>query len=158
MISSVVGQVHPNLGLARYKSVGYLAIAELRLPFSSTSSLTYPGIMERKPSRPSRSRAVSRYQYQRAYQACIPCARHKTKCKRSDNAITCERCEKKGIRCMSSSKRPWSRSTPKGNKLNTYSPLVTPDAETDPALRMREIHDVDGSRSPSWVHLQRYSL
>ncbi|BCS02647.1 uncharacterized protein AKAW2_60911S [Aspergillus luchuensis] len=111
--------------------------------------------MERKPSRPSRSRAVSRYQYQRAYQACIPCARHKTKCKRSDNAITCERCEKKGIRCMSSSKRPWSRSTPKGNKLNTYSPLVTPDAETDPALRMREIHDVDGSRSPSVTEARR---
>ncbi|GKZ28929.1 hypothetical protein AbraIFM66950_001887 [Aspergillus brasiliensis] len=80
--------------------------------------------MERKPTRPSRSRGVSHHEYQRAYQACIPCAKRKTKCKRSDNATSCERCEKKGIRCMSSNKRPWSREPERVNSGNEFSPSV----------------------------------
>ncbi|PYI02402.1 hypothetical protein BO78DRAFT_454233 [Aspergillus sclerotiicarbonarius CBS 121057] len=107
--------------------------------------------MEQRSTRPPRSRAIRQYQYQRTYQACLPCARRKVKCSKRRDDESCERCEKKRIQCVSSTKRPWSRGTSCENSLNTYpSRTVVPDeAATDATPEMPEAHSAVAAHSPS---------
>lgn len=58
----------------------------------------------------SRSRALHDYEFQRAYKACVPCARRKVKCEPGEGE-KCLRCTKKRIDCTFTSKKPWSRAS-----------------------------------------------
>lgn len=64
--------------------------------------------MERNWRRPRR-RTSGEYEFQRAFKACLPCARRKVKCMPADDGITCLRCSKKRIDCVFSTKKPWPR-------------------------------------------------
>lgn len=73
--------------------------------------------MDRKQT--PRSRALHDYEFQRSYKACIPCSRRKVKCELGDDG-KCSRCTKKGIDCIFTPKKPWSRA-PKGGQKDGKS-------------------------------------
>lgn len=72
--------------------------------FGSFSLLHTPMDRKRLPA----SRALHEYEFQRAYKACVPCARRKVKCELGEDE-KCLRCTKKRIDCIFTSKKPWSR-------------------------------------------------
>ncbi|KAJ5609817.1 hypothetical protein N7528_009083 [Penicillium herquei] len=70
--------------------------------------------------RSSRNRAIRDHEFQRTYQACIPCSRRKVKCEPSDNG-KCVRCAQKQLDCTFTAKKPWSRASTGGYSTPRHS-------------------------------------